>query len=267
MKMKAKKTIMIVLFLIALAFLSSRAYSQEVLAGCCCDFEFGLAQSAGFLPYTDCEAQYNFVLPKPDDIIKYGDIEPCTGLCAEKAEGFVPPEEPPPTGIGCGDVRYAPPPENIQAVIDERGERWITLFWDTRCPASYFDVYRCKGRESDCTSFEKLTSEGGWGEPLYRDRDPDLLWDQYYTYKIVANYVTSGESNGTTVEIYTGDIECWGKTTDAKFCLSKYFYNREDIKTYLENRGYGIKDANDFKTDFSTAVTDVFFNKFNKKIR
>ncbi|MBN2112458.1 hypothetical protein JW707_05160 [Candidatus Woesearchaeota archaeon] len=252
--MKTKKTITVLIFLVVLFAMSSLAGYTQSLAGCCCDFTDGTAQSDSFLEYTDCLPENYFVIPRLIDNIMN---RTCNEICALRAEEHDGEEPGPGPGGRCGDAGYKPGPKNLRAT-NIKGEKQIRLIWEAECPVDYFKVLRCQG--TDCSNFVLVTDKVT--TTYFVDTSSNLLWDEDYTYRIIAHYNLQGDSEPANTIINTGDIECLKRFSSEKFCISSIYYN--DFADYLKNYGYGFTPPGDFITNFTGSVQDQFFDKFNK---
>jgi hypothetical protein len=251
--MKTKKAVTVLMFLLVFFVMSSLAGYTQGLAGCCCDFTEGTAQSDAFLEYTDCLPENYFVIPRPIDNIMN---RTCDEICALRAEEFEDEENETGPSERCGDVGYKPGPTNLRA-FNIKGEKEIRLTWEAECPVDYFKILRCQG--TDCENFIMLTDQVA--TTYFVDDSPGLLWDEDYKYRIIAHYNLQGDSEPADRVINTGDIECWKVFGSDKFCLSSIYYN--DFADYLEAHGYGFTPPGDFITNYTGSVQDQFFDKFN----
>ncbi len=145
-------------------------------------------------------------------------------------ETFLPLEE----GRSCEDTCGIPIPDTNStcsptlnlASINMKGEKQIQLFWQSPCDANSYNISKCKGR--DCKDFRYLSITHDLN---FTDSNETMLWNQYYTYNVTAKINSTYYSE--TKSIYIGDLECWKKYTNRKFCVHEYVYNEEPIKTYL----------------------------------
>lgn len=250
--MKANKTITIMIFLIVFFVMSSLA--GYGLAGCCCDFTDGTAQSDAFLEYTDCLPENYFVMPRQIDSIMN---RTCNEICALRAEEFEDDEEPGPgPSERCGDVGFKPGPTRPRA-LNIKGEKEINLVWEAECPVDFFKILRCQG--TDCENFVLITDKVA--TTYFVDDSTSLLWNEDYKYRIIAHYNLQGDSEPADVVINTGDIECLKRYDSSYFCISSIYYN--DFLDYLQTHGYGFTPPGDFITNFTGSVKDQFFDKFN----
>ena len=253
--MKIKKPITIMLFVVVLFVLFSLAGYAQGLAGCCCDFTEGLAQSDSFLEYTDCLPENHFVMPRQIDSIMN---RTCDEICALRSEEFEDDEEPGPgPSKRCGDVGFKPGPTSPRAT-NIKGEKQIRITWAAECPVDFFKILRCRG--TDCDNFELITDQVA--STYFVDDAPSLLWDEDYKYRIIAHYNLQGDSDPADVIVNTGDIECWKRFSAENFCLSTIYYN--DFADYFKSHGYGFTPPGDFITNYTGSVKDQFFDKFNK---
>lgn len=242
------------LILTVLALLAILSYTASAQAGCCCNFQTGTAYQESFLEQEDCPLPNRITWPNTEDIENnLTCIEICSAVAEEEEEDDDPFDIP---GRKCGDAGYKPGPTNPSAT-NVKGEKQIRLVWEAECPVDYFAVLRCTG--ANCENFELLTDQ--ISTPYFIDDSTSLLWNQDYTYRIIAHYNLQGDSEPTDIVKNTGDIECWKRFENEKFCISQTYYSQ--FADYLKSRGYGFTPPGDFVINFSGSVKEQFFDKFN----
>ena len=227
-----------------LAALAAAVFAQQL--GCCCD---PIVRTGSIMNQSACVSPFVFV-PIP----AVGFVG-CPALC--NATNITAPPTVPPS---CAAPGYTPPVSNL-FVLPVKGEKAVQIDFNLPCPVNHVKIYRCQG--SGCTNFTLLTTLGSSNS--YKDESADLLWDEDYNYKIIANYKVSGDSTPATAEVNTGDLECWYQTTNDLFCIAPYYYDQ--FKSYLKEYGYKIASADDFKADFDSEKDSVFNDFYRKSWR
>ncbi len=172
-------------------------------------------------------------------------------------ETFVPSQE----GRNCEEVcgiiippisSTCSPTLNLTA-INIKGEKKIQLIWQSPCDSYSYTIRSCKGL--NCRNFNYLDMTNDLN---FTDSNESLLWNQHYTYNVTAKINDTYYSEIKSV--YTGDIECWGKYTDSKFCVHEYLYNENPIKAYLiSNLNY----SGDSEQKFIEQVIGNYSSNFN----
>ena len=231
------------MFFIIVAAISVYAQAQQ---GCCCDPVTG---TGTFESYTSCAAKnYRFIGP-PQNI-----TTTCNQMC--NATRIVPPAAP----VGqCGAPGYKPAPSNAVA-SPVKGQKAIKLDFNMPCPADYVKIFRCKG--AVCANFTEVARIAPTN--TYTDSSSSLLWDQAYTYRIMAHYNIAGDSFNASLTANPGDIECWGQQGTSIFCISRFFYSQDDISLYLKANGYKLASDDAFTSNFSDSVRSTFNSLFEK---
>jgi len=152
--------------------------------------------------YNNCEANQGGGLCSTDQSC-------CTGACTL-------PEEP---GQGCENPSLNIKPTNIVRGNDQ-GLKQISLSWENNptCPVTGYEILRCGGNDCTPTTSIGLTTETSF-------RDINVNWNTIYKYIIKANYVYQGQKDSNPFTIYSGNSECEGHTTGARFCVdNKHYY-------------------------------------------
>lgn len=246
----------------AVVLFSSVALAQDI--GCCCD---PVVKNGSFDSKADCEASsFIFVGPPPD--IATTCSEHCNatlvptreGVCGDdicqegESESTCPSDCGP--RVGCGSPTFRPAPSNA-FVTPIKAKRELKVNFGVPCPAEFLVISRCEGR--NCTQFSEIARIPPTSS--FVDRSDDLRFNQDYTYRVVANYRTVGESLPATAIGNLGDVECLDRASDT-FCISELFY--EGLRSYLVRFGYGFYQGPEFSQDFSRATRDTFATRFNR---
>ncbi|HII29553.1 TPA: cadherin-like beta sandwich domain-containing protein, partial [Candidatus Woesearchaeota archaeon] len=180
---------------------------DECRVGCCCP---------------DAVLSYKAACVPPRQFAEITeDVVDCPDLC----EGL---GEPPPGGE-C-DKR----PSSVE-VVPTKGERELKVTWADECGADSVDVYRCSGY--GCTDFAQLSTT-----VLPGYTDTSVYFDDggnsgKYTYRIVAHYENDEGEYAATARGSLGNLECWKRYDERKFCIFESFYAQEPIKSYLDEQG------------------------------
>jgi len=233
----------LLLFALAAILLATAVFAQQL--GCCCD----PVVKTGSIQYQSvCTAPFIFV-PIPSV-----GFMGCNALC-NATNITAPPVGPP--AVGCGAPGYTPKVSNL-AVSPVKGDKAVKIDFNVPCPADSVEISRCTG--STCTNFTLIATLGQVNQ--YIDDSVDLLWNNDYTYKIIANYKVSGASDPAVSIINTGDIECWYQTTTSIFCISPFYYDQ--FKNYLKDDGYKVGTSSDFKSSYTSTRDDVFNSFYGK---
>ncbi|MEM4263362.1 MAG: hypothetical protein QW666_00520, partial [Candidatus Woesearchaeota archaeon] len=212
--------------------------------GCCCD---PVTFAGTFENQVSCLSKNFIFLGPPPNL-----TTTCNQMCNATTI-----TQPPAVGQ-CGAPGYKPAPSNLVA-SPVKGQRAVKLDFNIPCPADYVKIFRCKG--STCSDFTELAKI----PPTNTFTDNSgLLWDQVYTYRVMAHYNIAGDSFNATTAVNTGDIECWGQQGTSIFCISRFFYSQDFIKTYLENNGYKTVSPDAFVANFGDAVRNTFNTLFEK---
>ncbi|HSU73226.1 MAG TPA: hypothetical protein VLJ21_05255 [Candidatus Binatia bacterium] len=237
---------LIVLLAFALAAIAVTADS-----GCCCNLEAATAQVDSYLPSSECLPEYpDFVAPTATDIALN---KSCSTKCGEVTA------IPNVTTGACGSASFNPAPGNL-SVVPVKGKRAIKLSWNQVCVADAYVISRCTG--TSCSNFQQVAIIGPASS--FIDGSPELRWNTAYTYKVIAKYSIQGDSPPATKSVNTGDLECENQYGLESFCISSAYYN--SFKTYLQTYGYAGDPATAASAfvNFDSAVSAVFFTKFNK---
>lgn len=157
----------------------------------------------------------------------------------------------PPTTLSpgtCTDTTYKQPP--TAAVSYQKGELGVGLTFYAGCAVNNYEISRCTA--NNCQSYTQIATTT---DTFYFD--DQVLWDTNYTYKIKAIYALSGESNPLYINVSIGNLECWHKLSNDKFCLhnSSYF----EYKDYLVAEGFNPSD-----NLFLLNVKTIYGSRFNK---
>ncbi len=131
-------------------------------------------------------------------------------------------------GAGCELSTFTPTISSF-TVSPQQGQKRFSLQWSLdQCnsQADSFDIFRCEGNA--CTAFPAtpITTVGRSSTSTsyaFVDSSPLLKFDTDYTYKIVAKFGYNRESQKTAGG-NLGNLECYGKTDSAKFCITAYSY-------------------------------------------
>lgn len=237
------------IFLLAVAFIiiviTLQAYAQ-VTQGCCCD---PVTKTGNFEGQVTCLAKnYLFIGPPPN----------ITTTCNQMCNAT--PVTPPAVQAGqCGAPGYKPAPMNAVA-SPVKGQMAVKLDFNIPCPSDYVKIFRCTGG-AECTSFAEIARIAPTN--TYTDSS-GLLWDQTYTYRIMAHYNVAGDSFNVSVAANPGDIECWGRQGTNVFCISRFFYSQDFISDYLKANGYKTLSDDTFTSNFNDAVRTAFNSLFEK---
>ncbi len=231
--------------LLALAVGIVFALETFALPGCCCE---PITFTGTFTPdIATCPAGYNTTFLPPTGTS-------CSAFC--NATYGAPIVITPPPGVDCSSPTYKPAPASV-SIKPVKGQKQLSLSFMLLCPAYSVNVSRCKG--ATCTNFANVATIAP--TTVYTDTDAALRWNTTYTYKLVANYISSGWSAPTTVSGDPGDIECWYQGTD-EFCVSSFYY--ELFNQYLMANGYGATSASSFTSNFDASVSSTFASKINR---
>ena len=238
-----KKFLLISIPLILVVFALS-VFAQQQL-GCCCD---PIVKTGSIMPQSVCMSPFVFV-PIPA-----AGFTGCNALC--NATNITAPGVTP-APAACGSPGYIPAVANL-AASPVKGQKAVKIDFNVPCPANNVKIYRCAG--TGCTNYTLLAALGQVNS--YTDQSSDLLWDEEYTYQVVANYKGSGDSAPASVSANLGDIECWYQTTSDIFCISAFYYGQ--FKDYLKKYGYKIESSASFASDY-VQTRDSLFNNFYGK--
>ncbi len=258
---KSGTLVLITLFLVSILLLLFPMFgSAAVRNGCCC-LSNGTAQSGSLLEETKCDTARNFTFVQPTNItppVKLSEI--CLQAC--KTATVVP--ELINVSFVCGNPDFKPPVFELTST-PIKGKREIELTWKSNCTSfvNSFSVARCSGNV--CTERDLSTSRVISGnENGFIDADPNLEYNHNYTYQIITQYKGIGNSVPTLTTVYSGDLECDGKTTSDPFCLSLGFYTTQEQEFYLKQFGYlPPATADKFRKAFKDQVAITFFSKTN----
>ncbi|MFT4326242.1 MAG: carboxypeptidase regulatory-like domain-containing protein, partial [Candidatus Woesearchaeota archaeon] len=143
------------------------------------------------------------------------------------------------SSYGC-DVQEPVP--NLINATNVRGVSHIRLgFEDTGCSPSTFIVLRCNADLHDCSTsgFSQIATISGRDTSFI---DTTTQWNTTYVYALRATYPASSggstrvSANSNTIEIFSGDFACAGRSGDA-FC--EYTFDRVGgERVYRNSAGY-----------------------------
>lgn len=234
----------ILLLLLALVLLAAGVFAQQQL-GCCCD---PVVRTGSIMYQSVCTQPFIFI-PIPSI-----GFQGCNALC-NATNITAPPVTPP--AAGCASPGYTPPVSNF-VVRPVKGDKAVEINFNIPCPANSVKFYRCAG--SGCSNFSLIQTLGQVNQ--FVDDSSDLLWDEDYTYKVVADYKISGLSDPAVDSVNTGDIECWYQTTNDLFCVAPFYYDQ--FKDYLKAEGYKVASASDFMSGYASTRDSVFNDFYGK---
>lgn len=249
--MKVFNNAMLAFLVAAIAFIT---LIQAAVAdpGCCCASDGTAQTNSTQASQQECNPGFNFVQLSPADLLNSS--LGCTVKCQQQAG------QPPiiiAPGEDCGRQDFKPAPANVTATA-VKGDLAIRLQYSPECLFDFVEISRCEG--NGCTNFQQIARVQG---TAYIDRE-NLKWNTDYTYKIIAHYVLSGDSNPATKVGNAGDIECFQQGT-GQFCISQVFYER--FTDYLKAFGYGVTAASQFQNNFFQAVNFTFGARYNRGFR
>lgn len=236
--------------------------AQAQAVGCCCD---PVIKNGSFSTDTACNALgFTFIGPPPNIAVTCDQHCQATlaaaanlcgdGVCQANENQNTCPQDCGQPVIGCGSPAYKPAPAFTTTPV--KSEKALRLAYDLACPADYLTVNRCTG--DDCTDFTTIAQIPAGRE--FIDEDPDLEFNQDYTYQLIAHYPVSGDSTPATAIGNIGDLECWNKGANA-FCISYSYYNQ--YRSYLTTYGYAQYSGAEFTSQFGNAVNTTFATQFN----
>ena len=201
--------------------------------GCCCDGTTGTpstqALCSGTFYSQSCDVTTcTTTTPTCDDGIQNQGEEgvdcggPCPACSTQQGQ--------------CTDPGYAPVLDGL-SFTHTRGELQIGLSWNDPCSADIktYNIYRCPDAKNICEAvpLPQWENLGEAGAPSFVDNSDSLLFDTTYTYAVEAVYNTPRPTNPTVMgEVFSGNIECSGKTTSPAFCVQPItYYPFEDYLT------------------------------------
>jgi hypothetical protein len=208
---------------------------SECSKGCCCDPAYNTEKDVpeDTVPRFYCEEIGGTFIPETVDI-------DCVAEC-----GAIDPT--PPDG-SCSDPAYRP--QLTITATPVKGEKQLRLTWADTCIAASYNIFRCEGES--CVEVGQTTTTS------FTDQSEALLFDTNYEYKVEGNYVVQGlVENDDKITANLGNLECWGRYDNSKFCIHAGYYKK--YKNYLIENNPSITEGN-----FYTAVTQVYGTKFNK---
>ena len=233
--------------------------------GCCCE---PIKFNGSFMPEADCDdlgflfaglppaidvtcdehCESTLVVPPGvicgDGICQAGET---MGNCPEDCEGVI---------VGCGSPNYKPAPENIN-IVPVTSKKTLRISFNLPCQVDYIDISRCEG--TDCTNFQKIAEIPS--TTFFIDENPQLKFNQDYTYSIVAHYSISGDSRPGIAIGNAGDLECWEQLQNT-FCINDFYYDQ--FKTYLNTFGYARYTGVEFNNSFNRNVDITFATRFGQ---
>ncbi len=240
------------------------AVSVCTTTGCCCSPSGNLqgvsqalcyGEQETFKPNEDCSNCAS--LPECNDGIDNdgngcADFEGGDSGCSEVADateagGVCPGQE-----GNCNSADYDPLIINLK-IAPVKGEKQLRLTWQDECPdnINYYEISRCEGE--DCTDFVLV---GYTSQREYLDQQLGLKFNTVYRYQIVGLYDLQGRGAVQISQGNLGDIECWNKKDEEKFCVNRATYNT--FKDYM------IQNYEEYTySNFDSKINEDFSSRFN----
>ncbi len=220
-----------IIFLSLIILLSLSNLVKAGDAGCCCNGNIATPNS--FVSRENC--QFRFVIPSSR--------QTCPSVCGSGS---------PTLSLNltsCNEPSFSPKLKNLEK-ITVQGKRQVTLTWISDCPAEFYNISRC---DLPTCNFKLI---GTTTDNFFTDQSDDLLFDKDYSYKVTGYFRTQDKSSLISSNFSIGNLECFNRNTQDKFCINKGYYNQ--YSSYLISKK-GFTASN-----FNNEILNTFSSRFNK---